>query len=49
MRTWTDNANTSAWFYWAMQIASNSAPGAPPRNWAALQLPNARAEDALIG
>jgi len=49
MRTWADNANTSAWFYWAMQIASNSAPGAPPRNWAALQLPNARAEDAIIG
>ncbi|MCL2409365.1 MAG: InlB B-repeat-containing protein [Oscillospiraceae bacterium] len=48
MRTWIDNANTSAWFYWAMQIASNSAPGAPARDWAALQLPNARAEDAII-
>jgi len=48
MKTWIDNADTSAWFYWAMQIASNSAPGAPTRNWAALQLPNARAEDAII-
>ncbi|MCL2827283.1 MAG: InlB B-repeat-containing protein [Oscillospiraceae bacterium] len=48
MRAWIDNANTSAWFYWAMQIASNSAPGASMRNWAALQLPNAKAEDAII-
>jgi len=48
MKIWEDNANTSAWFYWAMQIASNSAPGVPERNWAALQLPNAKAEDAMI-
>jgi len=48
MRSWTDNANTNAWFYWAMQIASNSASGAPIRDWAALQLPNASAEDALV-
>jgi len=47
MRTWVDNADTNAWFYWAMQIASNSTPGAPIRNWAALELPNARPEDAL--
>ena len=48
MKTWLDNANTNAWFYWAMQIASNPGPGAPARNWAALQLPDARAEDAMI-
>ncbi|MCL2838142.1 MAG: InlB B-repeat-containing protein [Oscillospiraceae bacterium] len=48
MKTWIDNANTSAWFYWAMQIASNSSPQAPARNWAMLQLPNARAEDVII-
>jgi len=48
MINWVDNADTNAWFYWAVQIASNPAPGVPARNWAALQLPNASAEDAII-
>ncbi|MCL2562736.1 MAG: InlB B-repeat-containing protein [Oscillospiraceae bacterium] len=49
MISWIDNADTNAWFYWAVQIASNSAPGVPARNWAALTLPNASAEDAIVG
>ncbi|MCL2392699.1 MAG: InlB B-repeat-containing protein [Oscillospiraceae bacterium] len=48
MKTWVDNADTNAWFYWAIQIASNSAAEAPVRDWAALQLPNASAEDSMI-
>jgi len=48
MRTWVDNANPAAWFYWDKQIASHSAPAAPARNWAALQLPDASPEDVFI-
>jgi len=45
MHIWTDNLDQSRWYYWPIQIASNAAPNAPYRNWAALQLPNARPED----
>jgi len=45
MHVWTDNLDQSRCYYWLIQIASNSAPDAPYRNWAALQLPNARPED----
>ncbi|MCL2569053.1 MAG: InlB B-repeat-containing protein [Oscillospiraceae bacterium] len=45
MHIWTDNLDQNRWYYWPMQIASNAEPNAPYRNWAALQLPNARPED----
>jgi len=45
MQVWTDNLDQNRWYYWSIQIASNAAPGAPYRNWAALELPNARPED----
>jgi len=48
MKTWIDNADPSAWFYWAIQIASNATPNAPARNWEALQLPNAKPEDLYM-
>ena len=47
MVTWADNANTDAWYYWAMQIASNSAIGAPMIDWITLQQPNAHASHAI--
>ena len=48
MRTWVDNTDTSIWYYWAIQIASNSKPDIPYRNWLALQLPNARPGDVNV-
>ncbi|MCL2827591.1 MAG: S-layer homology domain-containing protein [Oscillospiraceae bacterium] len=44
MRLWSDNTDRNAWFFNALQIATNSQPNAPIRNWVALQLPNALPE-----
>jgi len=47
MLTWADNDNPNAWYYWDIQIASNSAPDVYTPNWVALQRPNARPGDAF--
>jgi len=46
MRLWSDNTDRNTWFFNALQIATNSQPNAPVRNWVALQLPGAMPDHA---
>jgi len=46
MLAWDDNTIYNR-FFWDVQIASNSAPGAPAMYWEALQRPNAQARDVF--
>jgi hypothetical protein len=43
---WEDSAPASL-FFWDLQIASNSAPDAPAKNWEMLQRPSAVPEDVF--
>ena len=49
MIDWTDNSPTSSLFFWDLQIASNSAPDTPAKNWTALQRPGAAPGDVFRG